>query len=162
MMRYELAFGAGVVIGVAAVGTIVYYLHKNKKANEEMESEVEEKFARKLKENSINIKMVDELLKKQTYVDVLSSRELTAWFKENRGEFPDTIKMLICVPTEENIKGLGYNMVEEIDPNKSILQVFYNSDTGKVLKTRIVSFGDIDSNLQARLIEEDGIIVVKN
>ena len=47
-----------------------------------------------------------------------------------------------------------------IDEEKSILQFFYNDDTSEVLLIRLIKFESINSSLQARLFEEDGMIVV--
>jgi hypothetical protein len=71
--------------------------------------------------------------------------------------------MMVVTPTEEHMAGLGYPASNELDINTNILQLFFEKDEDdliKVLKIRLVNFSDIDSNLQAHLIEQDGMLIV--
>lgn len=162
MIRSGVAFGIGVTVGVIAVGAVAYYIYtqKKKNANVDKEAEASKKFSEKLKRNESNAKSLDELLRTQAYVELLTSKELTSWFKENKSSFPETVKMIISIPTEETLKGMGYDLTENIDPEKNVIQLFYDDEKKEVVKIRLVNYSNIDSNLQAHLIEENGMIVV--
>ena len=71
--------------------------------------------------------------------------------------------MMIVTPTEEHMGGLGYPVTSELDINTNILQLIFENeedDSIKILKTRLINFTDIDSNLQAHLIEQNGMLIV--
>jgi hypothetical protein len=68
--------------------------------------------------------------------------------------------MIITTPTEENMRGLGYPADNDLDVDTNIIQLFYDDEAGNALLVRLVNFTDIDSNLQAKLIEQEGMIVV--
>ena len=162
MIRSGVAFGIGVTVGVIAVGAVAYYIYTQKKkaTNVDKEAEASKKFSEKLKQNTSNAKSLDELIKNQAFVELLTSKELTGWFKENKNTFPESIKMIISVPTEETLKGMGYAITESIDPEKNVIQLFYDDEKKEVVKIRLVNYANIESNLQAHLIEENGMIVV--
>ena len=162
MIRDGVAFGVGVVVGVIVVGAVAYYIYaqKKKSTNVDKEEESSREFSEKLKQNASNAKSLDDLIRNQAFVELLTSKELTGWFKENKNAFPESIKMIISVPTEENLKGMGYTITENIDPEKNVIQLFYDDEKKKVVKSRLVNYANIESNLQAHLIEENGTIVV--
>ena len=120
----------------------------------------------KTKEQDVRInqekkqKKFDDLVANQSFVELLTVKELSSWFHEHRSQFNEKIKMLIIMPTEEILTGLGFSKENKLDAETQLLQMFYNEETGEALKIRLISFAEIDSNLQARLIEDDGMIVV--
>lgn len=161
MIRSGVAFGIGVAVGVIAVGAVAYYIYTQKNAaSVDKEAEASKKFSEKLKRNESNAKSLNDLLSTQAYVELLTSKELTSWFKENKGSLPDSVKMIISVPTEDTLKGIGYALTESIDPEKNVIQLFYDDERKEVVKIRLVNYSNIESNLQAHLIEENGMIVV--
>ncbi len=162
MIRSGVAFGIGVTVGVIAVGAVAYYMYTQKKkaTNNDKEAEASKKFSEKLKQNISNEKSLDDLIKNQAFVELLTSKELTGWFKENKNSFPENTKMIISVPTEEILKGMGYAITENIDSEKNVIQLFYDDANKRILKIRLVNYSNIESNLQAHLIEENGMIVV--
>jgi len=157
MMRAALAIGGGVVVGIVlcygGYRLYKYYLEKNKSGNRDP-------FAEKLKERNEQKKRFDELINNQSYVELLTGKELSTWFKENRNTVPENAKMVIITPTPENLKGLGYYVENDLDKDSNIIQVFYNEVSGEVYKIRLVNYTNIESNLQAQLIEQDGMIIV--
>ena len=163
MIRNGVAFGIGITVGVVVAGAAIYYVY-NKKKNIEIEREAEasEKFAEKLRSKKSSVKSLKELLVTQAYVDLLTSKELTNWFRDNQDGLETSYKMIISIPTEDIINGLGYTKDVDIDPDKNVLQLFYDDENKKVLKIRLVGFTDIESNLQAHLLEEDGMLVITN
>ena len=157
MLKEALAIGGGIVVGVAlcygGYCLYKYYSEKNTLKSEDI-------FAEKLKEKENQAKKYNELISNQTYVELLTAKELTSWFKENRSTVPGNAKMIITQPTPENMKGLGYFCENDLDVDTNIVQVFYDDVSGEVYKIRLVNYTDIESNLQAQLIEQDGMIVV--
>lgn len=157
MLKEALAIGGGIVVGVAlcygGYRLYKYYSEKNSTKDEDV-------FAEKLKEKEVQAQKLNELISKQTYVEFLTAKELTSWFKANRDTVPENAKMIITKPTPENMKGLGYLGENDLDVDTNIIQVFYDDVSGEVYKIRLVNYTDIDSNLQAQLIEQDGMIVV--
>lgn len=161
MWKQALAFGGGILVGVAVIGVGFYCYKQCKKKEKISEEEISnKKFADKIKKIEESGKKFEELLSTQSYVELLTAKELTSWFKENRASIIGEAKMIIAYPTENTLKGLGYYSNEKIDTETNIIQLFYNEDTSEVLKIRLVSYSEIESNLQALLIEQEGMIVV--
>lgn len=162
MIRSGLAFGLGVAVGVVIVGAAVYYIYTQKNSEMDKEKASAEKFSEKLKTPKEHVKKLTELLASQSYVDLLTAKELTTWFKENRSQFSKDVKMIVSTPTEKHIQGLGYDIDTEIDSDKNVLQMFYDPEKKTALKIRLVNFAEIESNLQAHLIEEDGMLIIED
>ena len=162
MLKETLLFAGGVVVGAAVIyGAYRYYQYR--KASDSVSSTESESFAEKLKVKEEKAAKLAELISNQTYVELLTSKELTTWFRENISQFGENVKMMVVTPTEEHMGGLGYPTTNELDINTNVLQLIFEdseNDTIKVLKTRLINFTDIDSNLQAHLIEQDGMLIV--
>ena len=155
MMKEVLACTGGVIVGlVICYGG--YRLYKSWNSI----NEGKDAFAEKLKIQEEKAQRLKDLISNQTYVELLTAKELTNWFKENRSKVTSDAKMLIITPTEENMRGLGYPAETVLDVETNIVQVFYDEEKGDALLVRLVNYTDIDSNLQAKLIEQEGMIVV--
>lgn len=161
MWKQTLAFGGGILVGAAIIG-VGYYCYKQHQKNVKLSEEEmsDKKFADKVKKTEESAKKFEELMASQSYVELLTAKELTSWFKENRANVDKDAKMIITYPTEDTLKGLGYYSNEKLDVDTNIIQLFYNEDTSEVLKIRLVSYSEIESNLQATLIEQEGMMVV--
>ena len=146
-MKNGLYWGLGIVI----LGVVAFYLF-GKKDNSSNNS---------AKGKTKTIKYLSDLVKEQVNIDSLTSRDLTEWFKLNQNQFPDSIKMIIAVADKKTLTGLGYELNCEIDEEKNIVQFFYDDKTTEVLLVRLIKFESINSALQARLLEGDGMIVVE-
>ena len=162
MLKESLLFAGGVIVGAAVIyGVYRYYQHHQEKRPVKVpESDI---FAEKLKLKEKRSAKLAELISNQTYVEFLTSKELTSWFKENATQFGECVKMMIITPTGEHLGGLGYQMQSELDTNTNIIQLLFTDDENEgisVLKTRLINFTDIESNLQAHLIEQDGMLIV--
>jgi hypothetical protein len=157
MVKEVFAVAGGIVVGAAICygGYCLYKYYKSK--NSEQEEDV---FAEKLKSREDKAQKLNELIANQTYVELLTAKELTGWFKANRNKVSSNAKMIITTPTEENMRGLGYPADNDLDVDTNIIQLFYDDEAGNALLVRLVNFTDIDSNLQAKLIEQEGMIVV--
>lgn len=163
MIRNGVAFGIGAAVGVVAVGigmAVYYYYRKKQTVNTDKEAAASEKFTELLKVSEGSKKSLKELTENRMNVELLTVKEITGWFKENKNGLPDSIKMIVIIPTEEMLKGLGYAITERIDPDRNIIQLFYDDEKKEAVRIRLVHYSDIDSNLQAHLIEEDGMIVI--
>lgn len=162
MLKETLLFAGGVVAGAAVIyGAYRYYQYH--KTSDTVNSTESESFAEKLKAKEERAAKLAELISNQTYVELLTSKELTTWFRENISQFDENVKMMVITPTEEHMRGLGYPTANELDIDTNLLQLIFDdneNDTIKVLKTRLINFTDIDSNLQAHLIEQDGMLIV--
>lgn len=146
MMNHSLAFGIGAaVVGTAAI-VIAYKIYSDRKERFASESKIATR----------------ELMKNCAFVDELSIKELTAWFKENRDKFIKEAKMIVAIPTAERMRQLGYSGEVDVDESKNIIQFFYDFDKNRILDIRAVSFSEIESNLQAQLLEQNGLIVLTN
>lgn len=154
MWKEVLAVSGGIIVGVAiCYGGYRIYKHMSttkKKSNF---------FAEKVQQKAKEKQKFDELLTTQTHVELLTATELTTWFKENKGKYNEETQMLIVTPTIEHMRGLGYPSVNNLDENKNILQLFYDEKVG-VVECRLVNFSNIETNLEANLIEQEGMIVV--
>lgn len=162
MMKESLMFAGGVAVGAVVIyGAYRYYQHhKSSTINNSTENAI---FTAKLKEKEEKTAKLAELVSNQTYVELLTSKELTTWFRDNILQIGKNAKMMIVTPTEEHMGGLGYPTDNDLDVNTNVLQLIFEdseNNTIKVLKTRLINFTDIDSNLQAHLIEENGMLIV--
>ena len=156
-MKEVLACAGGVVVGVAIFygGYRLYKYYEAQKKDKDKDI-----FAEKLKVKEEQSQRLKDLIANQTYVELLTSKELTGWFKENRHKVNGNAKMIITTPTEDNMRGLGYPAETDLDADTNIVQLFYDEDAGNALLVRLVNYTDIDSNLQAKLIEQEGMIVI--
>lgn len=158
MLKNILPFGIGFAVGGIAIYGIYKYLKSKDPNNEKLRKEAEYEAMAQLAEEMQ--KKFQDLIKNQSCVETLTSKDLSAWFKEYRVEFDEEVKMIIAVPSDEVLKGLGYSASESIDKDKNLLQWFYDDKTGTVLKIRLINFANIDSNFQTHLLENNGMLVV--
>lgn len=159
MIKTILPIGIGVAIGGIAFYAVYKFLKSKDPNNEKLRKEAEYEAKTKIAEE--RKKKLDELLKTQSSVETLTSKEVSVWFKENKDSFIGNIKMVIAIPTDEVLKGLQYPISEEINKDKNLLQWFYDESNGNVLKIRLISYENIDSNFQAHLLENNGMLVIK-
>ena len=160
MIKTILPIGIGVAIGGIAFYAVFKLLKSKDPNNEKLRKEAEYEAKTKLAEE--RKRKLDELLKTQSSVETLTSKDVSVWFKENKDSFTGNIKMIIAIPTDEILKGLQYPTSEEISKDKNLLQWFYDESNGKVLKIRLITYENIDSNFQAHLLENNGMLVIKD
>ena len=92
MWTEGLVFGVGIAIGVVIV-LFLYKMYKNQTIAE----------SQKTKDKS----KLEYIVSEQTYIETVTVKDLTDWFRENRDQFTEDIKMIIAMPTVEVMKGLG-------------------------------------------------------
>lgn len=160
MIEHPIAMGVGIGIGIAIGTAAVYFLYQHhtryKNNTQENGKYRSSKQNQELEEKR---QLFSQMVQAKCQIDTLSIKDLTNWFRENRSKYLISPKMIIAVPTESQLKGLGYFGVK-LDPKKNILQFFYDSSKNKVLQIRVVEYNNIESNLEAQLIEQDGMIVI--
>ena len=158
MIKTILPFGIGVAIGGLAIYGVYRYFKSKDPNNEKLRKEAE--YEAKVKFEADKQKRFKELLENKSEIDNLTAKDLSGWFKEYKSNFPDNTKMIIAIPTDEVLKGLFYPITEPLDKEKNILQWFYDTDNKKILKIRLVTYQNIDTNFQTHLLENNGMIVV--
>ena len=157
MMKEVFSCAGGIVVGVA----ICYGGYRLYQYYRKQDLEKERKFSAEiLKEKEKSSQKLKELIKDQTYVELLTARELTKWFRENRSRVDGNARMVIMTPTDDYLRGLGYPAENQLDIETNLLQLFYDDETGSAIMIRLINYTDIESNLQAKLMEQDGMIIV--
>ena len=105
------------------------------------------------------VKNFDE---KTEYIDgILDVKILNKWFKEREDAMRDDVTRFYAIPYSDIIKYFGYHVEEYPDPNKNLIQCYYETETKKILGFRIVHYENINSQFQAYLIENGGMLRVK-
>ena len=75
----------------------------------------------------------------------------TLWFNES---IIRAINLLISA-----IAKYGFSLKEDVKTDNVLLQFLYDEDTSKIIENRLIRFTNIDTNLQAQLEENEGLIV---
>lgn len=110
----------------------------------------------------LGTRFVKNLDEKTEYIDgVVNPKILNQWFKEREDAMADNVTRIYAIPNDDIIEHIGYHFEEKLDPDKYLIQCYYENETGDILGLRIVQFENIDSNLQAYLLEHGGMIKVK-
>ena len=86
---------------------------------------------------------------------------LNNWFKEHKDSMRDDVTRIYAIPDKKVIESLGYHFSDDLDPDKNLIQCYFETKTGNILGIRIVQFDNINSNFQALLLENNGIIKVR-
>lgn len=147
-MEHPWAFGIGVAVGVAvAVVAYKYYKSQKEVATQKREEE--------------RLLHVTALMKDRPILNVLTLDDLVAWFDDNLKNNRDMPVKVIAFPSKDTLSGIGLTEALDIDPRHNIIQFFYDNNSGKAGEMRIVGYENIDSNLEAKMLEQDGIIVLE-
>lgn len=143
------ALGAGIAVG----GALCYAgikLYKNRVANE----------AGSLFKERRKLKGARELASRQEHISILDSKNVQEWFRDNHVEMKDA-KLMLALPSDKTLGAVGYALNDgEMDIDKFIIQAVYDSKNGTIYKLRFAAFDSIESNLQAKLMENDGLVIL--
>ena len=150
MLKQTLGIVMGTFVGVAAIKLLQNKAKDNEKSLLTIRAQ---------KKSDEELKNFSDLLSEQLVVEYLSGDELAKWFREYSSLNNDKVNQIIAYPTKEVLNGLGYNFEKKLESNKSIIQLFYNIEDDEILKSRFISFVDIDSKLE-ELLKNDGMLVV--
>lgn len=110
----------------------------------------------------LGTRFVKNLAEKMEYIaGVITPQILNQWFKEREDAMADNVTRIYAIPNADFVEHLGYHFEENLDPEKNLIQCYYDTASGDILGLRVVQFDSINSNLQAFLLEHDGMIKVK-
>ncbi len=137
MLKNIIAGVVGVGIGIAIIAFIVSKLSKKEIDNE----------------------VLDSLFDEKSDIENLNGPELAKWFKAKMEGKEGNIKMILSYIDKELLTKYGFSLKEEVKTDNVLLQFLYDEDTAKIIQNRLIRFTNIDTNLQAQLEENEGLIV---
>lgn len=129
------------VIGVGLGAAIIYFIVS--------------KLTKKEVDNEILYSLFDE----KTDIENLNGPELAKWFKAKMEGKKGNIKMILSYIDKELLAKYGFSLKEDVKTDNVLLQFLYDEDTSKIIENRLIRFTNIDTNLQAQLEENEGLIV---
>lgn len=95
------------------------------------------------------------------YIDqTITVQLMNDWFRKRPEAMQDGIVRVYAVPTKEMLDHFNCHFDVEPDPDRHLLQCYYDKETGEILGMRIVRYEKIESNFQRMLVEK-GCISVK-
>lgn len=110
----------------------------------------------------LGTRFVRNLDEKTEYIDgVVTPKILNQWFRDREDAMADNVTRIYAIPNAEIVEHLDYHFEESVNPEKNLIQCYYDTASGDILGLRVVQFDSIDSNLQAYLLEHNGMIKVK-
>lgn len=142
-MEHPIAWGVGIVIGATAMIIIIKYYSEWKKAQQTNDKEALSKYN----------------IQKDT-VDTLTYDEISVWYKNNRDKYGDDAQMIVALPKCMEKFNTNIDNSETGDLENHIFQLFYNPKTKEVYAMRDIEYLDIEPNLHAFIIENDGIVII--
>lgn len=129
-----------IIVGVIGVGIIYFVISK-------------------LSKKEIDNEVLDSLFKETSEVENLNGPELAKWFKTKKDGKQGKIKMILSYFDKELLSKYGFSLKEEVQTDNVLFQFLYDEDTSKIIDNRLIRFTNIDTNLQAQLEENEGLIV---
>lgn len=137
MIKSVIAGGIGVAVGIAIVYFIITRLSKKEIDNE----------------------VLDSLFNEKAEIENLNGSELAKWFKLKMDGKDGNIKMVLSYLDKELLAKYGFSLNGEVKVENVLLQFLYDEDLSKMIDSRLIRFTNIDTNLQAQLEENEGLIV---
>ena len=108
---------------------------------------------------SIGSKFIASIEDKVEYItEPLTSNNIVQWFKNNKASLEEDVTRVIAIPKKDVLEHIGYHLDAELDESKNLLQYYSKNETGDILGLRIIRYENIDSNLQSKLLESQGIL----
>ncbi|MDO4328928.1 MAG: hypothetical protein Q4C66_06290 [Lachnospiraceae bacterium] len=103
-----------------------------------------------------------DLLENQKTVDVLNAREITDWIKNIKSENDGKLTYILAYPTTEILKKYRLKgFPENIDKKHTMIFFAVYEQTGSPVKVQLISFGTIDSTIEAQLFNGEDYAVVE-
>lgn len=124
----------------------------------------------KFKSSALDSKIIYDLVEKLSdkfekkvsdnleFIDNLDGKTISEWFKTHSNKFDDDVRMAVAYPTSEIISKFGFNSNVELPSDNHLLQFIYDEKSSYILAFRIIEFKNINTNLQAQLEENHGIL----
>ena len=129
------------VIGVGLGAAIIYFI------------------VSKLTKKEVDNEILNSLFNEKSDIENLNGPELAKWFKAKMEGKEGNIKMILSYIDKELLTKYGFSLKEEVKTDNVLLQFLYDEDTAKIIQNRLIRFTNIDTNLQAQLEENEGLIV---
>ena len=129
------------VIGVGLGAAIIYFI------------------VSKLTKKEVDNEILNSLFNEKSDIENLNGPELAKWFKAKMEGKEGNIKMILSYIDKELLAKYGFSLKEDVKTDNVLLQFLYDEDTSKIIENRLIRFTNIDTNLQAQLEENDGLIV---
>lgn len=127
----------------------------------------------KFKSTALDSRVIYDLVKKLSdkfekkvsdnleFIDNLDGKIVSNWFKAHSNKFDGDVRMAIAYPTSEIISKFGFNSNVELSTDNHLLQFIYDEKSSYILAFRIIEYKNINTNLQAQLEENSGILSFK-
>lgn len=113
----------------------------------------------KLDKKEINNEVLDTLADERTKVQNLDGKIIAKWFREKSEGKSDQLKMVLSYIDTDLLIRYGFSINEDIKIRNILLQFLYDEKTSKMIESRLIRFENIDTNLQAQLEENSGLLV---
>ncbi|MCR5288623.1 MAG: hypothetical protein K6E51_01375 [Treponema sp.] len=129
------------VIGIGLGAAIIYFI------------------VSKLTKKEIDNVVLDSLFNEKSEIENLNGPELVKWFKAKMDGKEGNIKMVLSYIDKELLSKYGFSLNEDVKTENVLLQFLYDEDSSNIIENRLIRFTNIDTNLQAQLEENEGLIV---
>ena len=95
-----------------------------------------------------------------TYVEKrINAGMITGWFKSLPITSTEHVKFVVALSTEERVNGVGLEWRDDYE--RSIIQYAFDDESDLILNLRIVIGNGIEPNLEAHLMEQNGVRAVE-
>lgn len=129
------------MVGIG-VGIVIIYFIISKSSKKEIDNEV-----------------LDSLFNEKAEIENLNGPELAKWFKNKMDGKKENIKMILSYIDKELLAKYGFTLTKDVKTENVLLQFLYDENSAKIIENRLIKFTNIDTNLQAQLEENEGLIV---
>ena len=113
----------------------------------------------KLTKKEIDNEVLDSLFDENVTIDNLNGPVLASWFKDKMNGKDGNIKMILSYLDKDLLAKYGFTLNKSVNTENMLLQFLYNEDSSKIIDNRLIRFSNIDTDLQAQLEENEGLIV---
>lgn len=113
----------------------------------------------KLNKKEIDNEVLDSLFDETVKIDNLNGPVLATWFKDKLNGRDGNIKMILSYLDKDLLAKYGFTLNKSVNTDNMLLQFLYDEDSSKIIDNRLIRFSNIDTNLQAQLEENEGLIV---
>lgn len=114
---------------------------------------------RTLSKKEIDNEVLDSLFAEKSEIENLNGPVLAKWFKEKLNGKQGNIKMILSYLDKELLAKYGFTINKSVNTDNMLLQFLYDEDSSIIIDNRLIRFVNIDTNLQAQLEENEGLIV---
>lgn len=113
----------------------------------------------KLSKKEIDNEVLDSLFAEKIEIENLNGPVLAKWFKEKLNGKKGNIKMILSYLDKELLAKYGFTLNKSVNTDNMLLQFLYDEGSSEIIDNRLIRFINIDTNVQAQLEENEGLIV---